>query len=380
LTGLLRSETTELGSLHLEGLSPQQSETPDCFFEAIKKHQSILSLKLVNLHINCGNRNHWLGERNFQNLQDLTMAGCHNGLEGGALVALVSSRNPRLKKLSMHRVEPGLCLHGIRELASALGNHSSPQVLNLRDNGITDANFELLAPALLTHPTLEDLDLSKNNISQTAVVANIVSNNSALQKLNLLDNDMDVQNFASIAVALRSNSTLKVVSLNRTRRTADEEMQEEWETELETVELELDILKDNSQLEHLNLTDADVELLDSSMEMKRKMTHLCNLNRGGRKVLQHRSFSLALWPLALERADTIGCHQAYDDVTLEASNETPQASILFSLLRGASTQLFSQCHRRTGPGPRRGRSKRRRSDCVRVTCGPAFSHATGPAS
>jgi hypothetical protein len=286
LTGLLRSETTKLDSLHLEGMSPQQSELPKHLFEAIKKHQSIASLKLVNLHINCANHNDWLGENrrlgesNLQDLQDLTLAGCHNGAEGGAFVGLLSSRNPMLKKLSMHRIEPGLRLHGIRELASALGNHSSLQVLNLRDNGITDANFELLAPALLTHPTLEELDLSKNDISQTAVVAKIISNNSVLQNLNLLDNVTHVQNFESIAVALRSNSTLKVMALDRARRAADGEMQAELERQLETVGLELEILKDNSQLEHLRLTDVESESLDSSLEMKRKMTCPCNLNRG----------------------------------------------------------------------------------------------------
>jgi hypothetical protein len=376
LTGLLRSETTKLDSLHLEGILPQQCELPEYLFEAMKKHQSITSLKLVNLNITCANHNHWLGEnrrlgdRNLQNLQDLTLAGCHFGEEGGTFVALVLSRNPMLKKLSIHRIETGLRLRGIRELASALGNHLSLQVLNLRDNGITDANFELLAPVLLAHPTLKDLDLSKNNISQTAVVAKIISNNSVLQKLKVLDNEIDVHNFASIALALGSNSTLKVMALNRTRLTADHglvsaesgEIQAELETELEIVELELEILKYNSQLEHLNLTDADVESLDSSLEMKRKMIYLCNLNRGGRRILQDRSFSLALWPLVLERADTIGYYEAYDDATVKATNETSQASILFSLLREASTQLFSHCHRRTDPGPRRGRSKRRRSD------------------
>jgi Ran GTPase-activating protein (RanGAP) involved in mRNA processing and transport len=182
LTSLLRLETTKLGSLHLEGICDHQSEIPEYFLEAIRKHQSITSLKLVNLHRSCAHLVVF-EENNLQNLQDLTLDGCNVEEEGGAFVALVLSRNPMLKKLSIDRIRTWS--QGIRQLASSLGNHSSLQVLTARDNGITDADFELLAPALLAHPTLKDLDLSKNEISQTTVVANIISNNSVLQKLSL---------------------------------------------------------------------------------------------------------------------------------------------------------------------------------------------------
>ena len=355
LTGLLRLETTKLESLHLEGICSHQTEMPLYLAEAIKKHQSITSLKLVNIHSSCACLVVGSGENNFQNLQDLNLDGCHVGEQGGAFVALVLSHNPMLKKLSIQRIGTGL--QGIPQLASALGKHSSLRVFHARDNDITDADFELLAPALLTHRTLEDLDLSRNDISQTAAVANIISNNSVLQKLRLLDNAIDIQNVKSIAVALQSNSTLKVVALTSKRTTDVDDSEREAVSEIMGIELE--ILKDNSQLEYLTL--ADGEYLDSLSEMKRKMRHECNFNRGGRKILQDRSFSLALWPLVLERADTNVYYQAYDDATVKATNETPQASILFSLLREASTQIFSQCHRTTGPAPQHGRRKRRRT-------------------
>ena len=253
-----------------------------------------------------------------------------------------------LKKLSIDRIRTWS--QGIRQLASSLGNHSSLQVLTARDNGITDADFELLAPALLAHPTLTDLDLSSNEISQPAVVANIISNNSVLQKLSLLDNCIYIHaNFQSIAVALRSNSTLKVMALTGIRS---------LDGESEIMGLESEILEENYQLEYLTLTDG--QSLDS-LEMKQKMMYLCNFNRGGRKILQDRSFSLALRPLVLERADTCVYYQAYDNATVKATNELPQVSRLFSRLREASPQLFSHCHRTGSPPPRHGRAKRRRS-------------------
>jgi hypothetical protein len=360
LTGLLRLETTKLDSLHLENICPYQTEIPKYLPEAIKKHESITSLKLVNLHLSCASlvvtHNHCFEEKQLQNLQELTLDACHVGEEGGSFVALVLSRNPTLKKLSIERIGTGF--QGIRDLASSLKKHSSLQVLNVRDNGITDADFELLAPSLLKHPTLEDLDLSRNEIAQTAAVANIISNNSVLQKMTLLDNAIEIQNVKSIAVALRSNSTLKVIALTGAR-TADV-LESEMQSELEIMGLELEILKDNSQLEYLEL--ADGRSLDCLPEMKREMMQLCNFNRGGKHILQDQSFSLALWPLVLERADKSVYYQAYDDATVKATNETPQASVMFSLLREASTQLFSQYHRTTEPAPRQGRAKRRRSD------------------
>jgi Ran GTPase-activating protein (RanGAP) involved in mRNA processing and transport len=348
LTGLLRLKTTKLESLHLEGICPHQTEMPEYLAEAIKKHQSITSLKLVNLHSNCTINvilRLKLDQNNLKNLQDLTLDGCSVGEVGDELVAFALSGNPLLKKLTIQRIGTGF--QSMQLFASALRNHSSLQVLNARDNDIDDTSFEMLAPALLTHPTLEELDLSRNHISLPAAVANIISNNSVLQKLSLLDNAIEIENVKSIAVALQSNSTLKVVALT-SQRTA-EFVESEMGALLEIMGIELEILKENSQLEYLTLADGEYQ--DSLSDMKQKMIHQCNFNRGGRKILQDRSFSLSLWPLVLERADTIAYYQAYDDATVKATNEDYQASILFSLLREASTQLFSQCHRTTGPAP-----------------------------
>jgi hypothetical protein len=101
----------------------------------------------------------------------------------------------------------------------------------------------------------------------------------------------------------------------------------------------LDTLKENCHLECFALCAQDA---GSSEEI----LHMLNYNRGGRHILQDLNFPLPLWPMVLERADTImyyrgGEESVGDNRIILADSERPQLSVLYSLLRG-SPSLFSR--------------------------------------
>jgi Ran GTPase-activating protein (RanGAP) involved in mRNA processing and transport len=252
------------------------------------------------------------------------------GNPGATAIADALSENSTLQELCLRQNSlGGAC---IESFANALRQNATLQILNLGINALGDA-VDLLADALHQNSTLRDLDVSRNEISDAGAVAlaGALMHNSGLLKLDIRYNPIKREGVRSIAEALRTNSMLNVLAI----ASCDHE---------EIKSLEAEILKENFHLEFFGMSPRE------SYEGSRKeMVHLMNFNRGGRKFLHAPKSPLGLWPFVLERADTTLYYDRtlYDEIdpdydnVVEAQSETPQLSVLYSLLRHGPA-LFSR--------------------------------------
>jgi hypothetical protein len=82
-------------------------------------------------------------------------------------------------------------------------------------------------------------------------------------------------------------------------------------------------------------------------------------NRGGRKILHDCSFPLALWPLVLHRAIQVYIYYDKEDNNREVNLkcESPQLSVLYSLLRDNQCSFLGFTLGRRVRHHRRGGSK-----------------------
>ena len=104
---------------------------------------------------------------------------------------------------------------GMKKFAAGLAANTSIEVLDLSNNEISDYNAEKLAAALETNRTLKTLILSGNQINFIAAKAFGKAlrsgGNDALRELRLNGNPVDSDGTTSLAEALATNSSLKVL-------------------------------------------------------------------------------------------------------------------------------------------------------------------------
>ena len=104
---------------------------------------------------------------------------------------------------------------GLKKFAAGLAANTSIEVLDLSGNEIGDYEAEKLAAALETNRTVKTLILSRNSIGFIAAKAFGKAlrpgGNDALRELRLNDNPVDSDGTTSLAEALATNSSLKVL-------------------------------------------------------------------------------------------------------------------------------------------------------------------------
>ena len=87
----------------------------------------------------------------------------------------------------------------------------------LRNNRLRDADIAPLTSALMTGHLYEELDLSYNYLSTTLAaepLKNLLETDTQLRRLNLAQNELDVEAAQMLCKALKENSTLEELSLS----------------------------------------------------------------------------------------------------------------------------------------------------------------------
>jgi hypothetical protein len=143
------------------------------------------------------------------------------GVKGAnALGEAIGRPTCKAKKLVLAGTRVGFANHvaagmGLKKFAAGLAANTSIEVLDLSNNEISDYGAEKLAAALETNRTVKTLILSQNQIGFIAAKAFGKAlrpgGNDALRELRLNDNGIDSDGTTSLAEALATNSSLKVL-------------------------------------------------------------------------------------------------------------------------------------------------------------------------
>lgn len=245
-------------------------------------------------------------------LEELGMVACVLRQDQLQSILDAVACNNHLKQLDLR----GCAGSNLPLVASLLARDATLTSLDLsfqNDNG-ESMNVEILREALQNHPTLEDLHVCRNHISDEGldVLLDAVGMSSSLRLLNLSLNS--ITRVDNLARRLANNS----LPLNR-------------------LLLDGNPIEDPTPLLHaLESSNTMLEtcLIPQHFELEQKLIHhYTRLNRGGRRVvLEQETISLALWPVLFERANGLN----FDN----CSNAVGRAEILYFLLHGS---LFFPC-------------------------------------
>ena len=232
----------------LEQLSLFGNNLKSCTGVILKALEETFKLKVLNL-----GSNNMTGEvienlarviKNNPNLEELFLSD--NKLGASAVVILKAlERSSKLTILNLN--SNNMTGQVAKHLANVIKNNSSLEELCLLDNNLRFSTAVILQ-ALEEHSTLKILNLSSNHItSQVAEnIANVIHNNSNLEKLDLANNELG-PSAVVILQALKHNSKLTVLNLNNNKITGQ-------------VAKDLaSVIKSNSGLRHLYLFDNDLK-------------------------------------------------------------------------------------------------------------------------
>jgi hypothetical protein len=294
-------------------------------------------------------------------IQDYLSAGQVKALSEGLKV------NQSLEYLDLSRSR----LDDISSLAPGLRENKCLQFLKLRSLNLDDVNSVEVLDALKTHPTLKVLDLSFNHFRQLDNVTRFVSENHNLRDLSIgyqnvwqtpkanvtlfiralqsntslislslarsKMNDGDAENLAAM---LRRNTTLQNLDVRENRlsdhgvRTLAEALASQKTLRKlnvasnpfssEGIEYLLATVRDNVNLVH-------VELSDSSSTAD-QVRYYATLNKCGRRLI-YENPSLGVWPLALEKVNTMDLEEEYCSA-LAANEEGQKLDALYFFLQG----------------------------------------------
>jgi Ran GTPase-activating protein (RanGAP) involved in mRNA processing and transport len=229
-------------------------------------------------------------------------------------------------------------------LAEGLRENTSLKCIKLRSIGMNDEQMETIVSSLYGHPTLESLDLSFNHLrdltplghvlkcpncklneltigfqnmwqiakTNTSSLAEALKENESLVTLGMAANKLTDQDANEIAHALAINHNLENLDVRENR------MHDEGIISLAMVAKKSKALRKLFVVKNPFCTNASLALLDAARSnhniihvdvcckdsINQKIRYNAVLNRGGRRLLLERP-PLALWPLAMERANNI---------------------------------------------------------------------------
>uniref|UniRef100_A0A7S1Y5N2 Uncharacterized protein n=1 Tax=Grammatophora oceanica TaxID=210454 RepID=A0A7S1Y5N2_9STRA len=118
--------------------------------------------------------------------------------------------------LTIFRVKRSEVYGDIAEFASALENNTVLQHLALDSWFLDDYQIDFVANALVSHPTLEVIDLSDNHIGSKglASILRLFRHFNVIKKLHLSNNQIGDVGAALLAEELQNNTTLQEISLS----------------------------------------------------------------------------------------------------------------------------------------------------------------------
>jgi Ran GTPase-activating protein (RanGAP) involved in mRNA processing and transport len=260
-------------------------------------------------------------------------------------------------------------------LANGLKENACLKELKLRSlAGLSDDHVGEILTALKNHPTLESLDLSFNHCRNVGNLAEfLVDERKSIRELCLgYQNLWQAPKFdvRGLAQALRTNTTLKTLSLSRNKLTdADARLLAEGlhdNSTLESLDVRENKLSDDGIValanaaeesgtglrrlsviknpfrmkgalallsavrENLNLVHLEIAENESLSE---EIRYFAALNKGGRKLLREAP-TLSLWPLAFERVNNMDWDGESSDAFDLSHDNSYQADVLFYLLKG----------------------------------------------
>lgn len=114
---------------------------------------------------------------------------------------------PVLVKLYMSGLKKNNVISG---LIQGLKNKQKVTVLDVSDVGLNDEQCKMLVPALLGK-RIENLDLSRNNITNPCNLLPLCSDNSSLEILNISNNSLAAKEQNAFKVVVCNNNKLKVI-------------------------------------------------------------------------------------------------------------------------------------------------------------------------
>lgn len=225
------------------------------------------------------------------NLETLSFQSNNCGdLAGRQLASQLTHPRCRLHKLDLSfqlRDDQNQTKLDVRNILSALSKNQSLRVLDLTCNRLNDDDATMIAQVLKENTTLEEVILSRNQFTDVGIknIAEQLPHMKGLKKLSLWGNMFTEDGAMALLAGLALNMGLHTVNL----------------------------------FQHFKCS--------------KQIQYFCNINRGGRKLLQESpsNVPLGLWPLAFERANRINLVKRKEEIADEASR---RADMLFCLLRG----------------------------------------------
>ncbi|XP_067293004.1 NACHT, LRR and PYD domains-containing protein 14-like [Pseudorasbora parva] len=149
-------------------------------------------------------------------LEKLGLRSCHISDRGYAFLSLALRSNSSLRELDLS--ENDIKDSGMMQLSDLLEHPQCKlQKLWLRSCHISDKGYAVLSSALRSNPSLRELDLSGNNISQLGVKmlsALLADPQCKLEKLGLRSCHTSDGGYADLSLALRSNLSLRELDLS----------------------------------------------------------------------------------------------------------------------------------------------------------------------
>ena len=151
-------------------------------------------------------------------LRKLAFSDLRNGTEWLKLIC-----EALMKNLVVDTMLLKSCVLEVNYLKEMLSNNSTVRALDLVDNNITNEGVNILAKVLCKNSTLETLDLFKNDLGchdesplKLTGMAEMLATNDKLKELSLDHNPLGSDGVTWIAEALKSNKGVKYLRLRST--------------------------------------------------------------------------------------------------------------------------------------------------------------------
>jgi hypothetical protein len=200
---------------------------------------------------------------------------------GDALAHLLANNQTKLQRLNIAQQDPGLL--DMEVLSNALATNTTLLHLDARENYVRTSHIAALARALTSNRTLQELNLENCDVRTAgwmSILANL-PNMQGLLYLWLQQNPINETAEGAAATnlglmqALEKNATIHIIDLPHYQAKEPEGRQRRESRE------------------------------EEQLETNQEWMPYLYLNRGGRKLLEPNSISLAMWPLLLARANRL---------------------------------------------------------------------------
>jgi hypothetical protein len=257
------------------------------------------------------------GLRHNKSLRILTLAQCYATDEQIAAVIRAIENHPSLEELILYGNE---CRsEGLKAVGRLLRSSTSTLTtldLTWQDDGHSTLQLDLslFTQDLKTNCTLKALHLSRNEFSNgsMAALADALAYNTTLEHLSLRGCRLDCEKIVPFAETLPEMKGLKTLWLHSNPNLGQR-----------GAEVLLDGLRQNCMLQDLVLAPCDWKCCQ-------ELSHLLDVNWGGRRLLKRNNVPTSLWPLCFGRVNQSSLPLALGDLRPPSDR---RANVLYYLVR-----------------------------------------------